>query len=565
MAAPTATRATSAAGDARSWTPRGLDDTEIRILLAAAMVVSVALGLWFSRDTAFSADEVSWFSTSPHLDPRGALEPYNGHLILTTRLVYAAIFNAFGPDYISFRLLTAGAVVLTAGLFFVFAERRVGALCALAPTLPLLFYGSASVHVLSGNGFTVALSLAAGIGALLALEREDRAGDIGACLLLSLAVATYTVGLSFIVGAGTLILIGKDRWRRIWVFVVPGLLYAAWLLWSRHLDTGASDITENQVAISNLLLAPDWAFDSLRSAGSALLGLDYDFGGEGPALDTPWGPVVAAIALVALGWRLSRGKISKWLWAAMAVAASMWLIEAVAAQPPSRVPDHPRYVLPVTIAILLVAVEAFRGTRLGRRGVIVVYLVVAVSLATNIALLRDSSRQLRTVATRTRTELSAFELAGGRIGPGSTAGLLGARLRATGGQKYEEAVEQFGSPGFSLATLRAQAEGVREHADAVLADSFGLHLQPTSTPPRDCRRVAGKPGEGTVFRVPSGGAVLRANGSPSELRLRRFGSAFTVEAGTLEPGTPAALVLPSDSAPDPWYASTPASAVEVCK
>ena len=346
------------------------------------MVVSAVLGLWFSRDTTFSVDEFRIFLSSPHLDLRGAIEPLNGHLILTTRLVYAAILDVFGPDYLSFRLLATGAVLLTAGLFFEFAQRRIGAVAALAPTLVLLLYGSDAYHVIVGNAFTVLLPLAAGLGALLALEREDLGGDIGACLLLCLAVATYSVGLAFLAGAAVLILIGSDRWRRAWVFLVPALIYAAWLVWS---STATSDVvgstTTSQVQISNLLLVPSWAFNALATVGSALLGLDYNYSESGsglPTLDTSWGPVVAVVAIAALGWRLWRGDVSKWLWAVMAIPAALWVIGAAAALPPIRVPQKSEYVFPGTIAVLLVAVEAARGLRFGRGTTIVLYGAAAI-------------------------------------------------------------------------------------------------------------------------------------------------------------------------------------------
>ena len=210
---------------------------------------------------------------------------------------------------------------MTTALFFVFARRRVGALAALAPTLVLLFFGSDSLHAISGNGFTILLTQAAGIGALLALEREDRRGDALACALLLLALATYSEGLPFVVGAAVLILLGPDRRRRAWVFLIPAVLYGAWLLWSHNRVGGA----EGNVTLSNLLLAPNWAFNSLASSGASLLGLNY------PRLGTGWGPTVAVLALLALGLRLWQGSIPRFLWATMAVLGTLWLMGAAAA------------------------------------------------------------------------------------------------------------------------------------------------------------------------------------------------------------------------------------------
>src|SRR5215210_1965254 len=133
-AAPTTLRV----GEARSWAPAWIGEAQIRLAVAGAMVVSAALCLWLSRGLTFTIDQITWFSFSPHLDLRAAIEPYNGHLIATTRLLTAAIVDAFGAGYLPFRLIVTATVLLTAGLFFEFARRRIGAIAALAPTLVLL-------------------------------------------------------------------------------------------------------------------------------------------------------------------------------------------------------------------------------------------------------------------------------------------------------------------------------------------------------------------------------------------------------------------------------------------
>ena len=287
------------------------------------MVGAILLGVYLGRDTTFQPDEIYLFSATPHLDLRGALEPHNGHLILVPRLVFAAILNSSGADYLPIRLLGIGSVLLASGLFFVFARRRVGALAALAPTLVLLFFGSAYPHSIAGSGFAILFTQAAGITALLALDREDRRGDVLACALLVLALATYSEGIPFVVGAAVLILLGADSRRRIWVFLVPAVLYAAWFLWSHNRAGGA----EGDVSLSNLLLFPNWAFNSLATTGSSLVGLNY------PQLGFGWGPVIALAALFALGLRLRQLPISRFLWTTMAVLVALWLIGAAAAHP----------------------------------------------------------------------------------------------------------------------------------------------------------------------------------------------------------------------------------------
>jgi hypothetical protein len=578
---------------------------EVRIALGGAMVVSAVLGLWFSRGTTVGTDWLYAFSSTPHLDLRGAIEPENGHLVLTGRLAHAAVLHLFGAGDLPYRLLTAASVLLTAGLFFVFARQRIGPVAALAPTLVLLFYGSDAEHVISGNGFIFMLALAAGIGALLALERDDLSGDLGACLLLCLAIATYSVGLAFVAGAAVLIMIGADRWRRAWVFIVPALLYGAWFLWSRAAGAGVSSPeTEGGLQASNLLLVPNWALNSLGAVGSSLMGLNYQY----PPSANSWGPLVAVVTLVALGWRLLRGRVPRWLWAGMALPAFLWTIEAMAAAPPARVPQSSRYLLSGAIAVLIVAAEAARDVRLARGGVIALYVVAAIGVSTNIALLQDGQKKLRAKEATAQPELTAVEIAGGRVGPQPPAlsnvpwvmrvtgqpdpnravsrPAAGGRARlwtgppgrpylATG---YMEAVREFGSPALSLPELRAQPELPRERVDAYLVDSLGLHLQPTSRPGSHCQQITPNTAQATGggsqslqrfntavrFKLPAGGVVLVTRGQSAPLRLRRFGTFFSVQVGMLQPGVPMALRIPRDSAPDAWCASIPSSAVLAC-
>jgi len=85
-------------GQTQSWAPARVGRTEVRLVLLAAMVASAALGLWFSRNTTFSVDEFRVFIDSAHVDLHELLEPFNGHLILTTRLLYAAFCSLGAVD-----------------------------------------------------------------------------------------------------------------------------------------------------------------------------------------------------------------------------------------------------------------------------------------------------------------------------------------------------------------------------------------------------------------------------------------------------------------------------------
>lgn len=536
-------------------------------VLAAAIAASFAVILYLSRGTTLSIDELVWFVESPGLDLDAALQPHGGHLTFTSRVLYGFLFEALGPDYLTFRILAAATVALTATLFFAYASRRVGRLPALAPSLVLLFFGSDSLHVLQGNGFTVLLALACGLGALLALERNDRTGDALACVLLCLGVLTYTVALAFVAGVALLVLADARRWSRIWIPLVPLVIYAAWWVWS----LGLSNSAESALILSNVLLIPATTFESLGSALSALTGLNYEF------VTTSAGPALALLYLLALGWLATRRPLPHAFWILLAIPLVLWAMVALAK---FRKPSDPRYLFPSSIAILVVSVEALRGMRWSRAGLIALGAAAVFGVCTNLALLRDAGRQLRDVYTPTvRAELAAIEIAGERADPAfeprdvvgiqSPLFLPFAEIAARGEPPtaaYLAAAADLGSPAFTPEALAAQAEPFRVRADAVLVGALGLGLGPlpSGTAPRRCRTVSAAPGEDVSFALPGGGAVLRAAGESQTVRVSRFASTRSVALGEITPGRPAVLRAPVDDVAVPWRVQVSGGAVGVC-
>ena len=149
------------------------------VVLALAIAAFAVLALHQTRGTTFYVDEVNFFQSSHGLEPRWLLAPLNGHLLALPRAIYAICFWLFGPAYLPFRIIQIAGVALVIVLFFAFARRRIGAV-ALAPALVLLFFGSSWETVLSPIGIPNIWALAAGLGALLALERGDRRGYVSA-------------------------------------------------------------------------------------------------------------------------------------------------------------------------------------------------------------------------------------------------------------------------------------------------------------------------------------------------------------------------------------------------
>jgi hypothetical protein len=525
--------------------------------------------IWFSHGSTFTLDELFWLMGTPNLDLSDALQPHNGHLIFVSRVLYKLILETVGTDYLTFRLLGVGAAVLTAALLFAYVSRRISKLVALAPALVLLFFGSDYVHLLTGNAFTVLGSVACGLGALLLIERGDRAGDAGACALLCVGVATYSVALTFVAGIAVGLLIGGDRWRRIWVVILPAVLYGAWWLYAQGLEGDP----QSQTTLVNLLTLPSWAFQSLSSMLGAVTGLDFDFGGDS-ALRA--GPTLAVIAFVALGWRLSRGRIAIWFWGAIGVVVSLWVIGVLAAGF-VRQPDNARYLTPLMVSAFLVAAWAAAGTRWTRGRLICLFVVAALGVLTNIDQLRVGGDTLRAFAQTNGVQLGALDLAGSAaaadtdlVAAAEAAGVsppytIPGAPGSTPVDSYNAFRDRYGAIGFSAEQIRAEDETQRTLVDSILVEALGIAPRPAGAAPAGSPCQALGPGTTTASIPIPGGANVNLIGTAGagELLLRRFADSGGISVGPVSQAGAQELQVPADGDPDPWQLSATVP-IKVC-
>ncbi|MGH2993541.1 MAG: hypothetical protein ACRDL1_08385, partial [Solirubrobacterales bacterium] len=516
-------------------TSRGLELTDrlCWFALGAAMAAAAALILYLTRGTTFFPDEIDWVYATPNLSAGDVLEPHNGHLIATTRLVYKAILETVGVEYIVFRVLAVLALLLSAGLFYALARRRIGALPALAPTLVLLFLGSAPVHVTSPVGFSPVFSIAAGLAALLALERGDRRGDLAACALITLSLATYSTGLAFLVGVAISVLLRPGRLRRAWIFLVPLVLYAAWWLWALTSESSVS----GEASPFNILLIPNWVADSLAVVLAALTGLGYEFADPAaPGVSLGWGRMLAALAVVALVLRIRRGDNPPSLWVSLGIVLAYWSLGGLVAGSFARTPEAARFIYPGAVGVLLVATAAGGRIRFSRLGLAVLFTAVAFSLATNLALLRDGAAQSREDRSPpTRAYFAVLELARGHVDPNFAVMPPEVSPVASPAATYFAVADRYGSLAFSLSDLERKPESVRQSADHYLASALALRLEASSRPDAGCRRLrTGQPGAPVGFELPRGGASMRVRAvGPAAVSLGRFATLPSVEAGEL--------------------------------
>jgi hypothetical protein len=384
-----------------------------------------------------------------------------------------------------------------------------------------------------------------------------------ACVALCVAVATFSIALAFVFGAAIYVLIGRDRWSRAWVVLVPVALYGAWWLWSLSEPSSS----ESAARISNVLLIPNFVAESAAVMGTALTGLGYAFDGGSDS----WyaiGRPLAAIGFVLLGVKLTRGNVPRSLWVALGLAFALWTLGALTAGP-ARAPHASRYVFSGSVAVLLVATAAAGGIRFSRAGLAALFAVAAVAVAGNLALLRDGSHVFRLEYSPTvRANLAMVELARDRVDPEYNAVRHVPQMiynPFTAGA-YLDAVDAYGSPAFSPAEVAAQGEAIREGADLALTETLGVRVTAAPGGPHAACRTERAGGSGGIaFEVPRGGADLRIRAAaPSPVEVGRFGARPSVRAGTAAPGEWVRLKIPADGSPAPWRAAVKASSVEVC-
>lgn len=541
-------------------------DRNAAIVLAAAIVLYAVLAIYLTRGATFAFDGMTWFAKAADgFAANVILEPHNGHLIALTRLLYAGTVRVFGPDEFVIGLARIFAVSASAVLLFVLLKRRLSPFVALVPTLLILFLGSTPV-LLDSNVAVFAQTTALGLGAFLALERGDRFGDALACVLLVLAVLSFSLGVPFVVGAAVLIAPGADRFRRAWVVLIPLVVYGAWFVWAQKFQTpgfqlggGGPEVT----SFSNILLAPRFGADSLAAALAALTGLGHDFSSTsvgGSLIPLGWGRVLAVAFVWIVAWRIALAGITSRTAAFIAVLLAYWAAGALTVSV-LRVPEIDRYVFTAAILCVLIAAETVRGIPLRRNWYLMLIGVAILALPANLAQMRVTGAAIRDRSDAVRAQLAAVTLERDRIGPDFR--LSDDLLIPVDAGSYFGAADRYGSVAFSEDQLLDQPPVIRERVDTTLGRILTPRVAEGAAPHGRCELQQGMDGSVDVT-LPSGGAVLRAT-SEGRVGLRRFGDAATIEAGSLAPGRFATLAIPPDASAQPWIATVEGpSTVTVC-
>jgi hypothetical protein len=535
--------------------------TAPEIGLIVVLVAAFALNLWARHGDYFFYDEygivIHFYSLSD------LLHPSNGHPLVMWLSLYYLMRDVFGlGSALPYELVGIAAGLFAAGLLFVEVRRRAGAWAGLVAAILLLFIASGIDILFWSFELAFAGSVSAGIGAVMALDRDDRRGDVVALVLLVVAVFFLLVGLPFVAAAATAVLIAEDgrswggKLRRLALVVGPVLvLFVIWYLAYGHLSP-------SRITSDNVLAAPGFVLGGLGSTLAFLVGAGIS---PRTAAASEWAIPLLAAGLALAAWRWFRGPaVSRriWIWAVALLA--LWVLTAVG-NPLDGVPDTGRYLWPSAALIILIAAELVRGLRLGWPAVGLALLLVVCSVLGSRGAFDEARFKLNPEATNLRANLGALEIARDTVDPKLQLieEVVGSPFEGeVDAGSYFKSADLYGTPAYSPERILALPEIQRANVDRVLRAALPVTLIPE----------AAKPAARSSCVELQAGSELTARRSlwvqggvgGAALGLRRFGDEFA-SVGEVGSGQSALVSIPRDRSSVPWRLQVTSGDAEVCQ
>ncbi|HEX5610177.1 MAG TPA: hypothetical protein VFX45_08810 [Solirubrobacterales bacterium] len=537
-------------GSGRGWaaellTPRGLPI----VALALAVVVSGILLISYDSQLTFIADDWMLLVKRHGWSADYFLHPFHGNVVIGPAFVYKLLQETFGMGSATPYYCVAIATFLaSAVLLFVYLRRRVGDWLALFAAVLILFLGAAFEDLLFAFQIGYFTAAAAGLGALIALDREDDRGDAIACALLSVSVVFSSVGLAFVAGAVVDLALGRrPRARRSYIALVPIGLYVLWWL-------GWGHVAGQHVSGHNILTTPEFVFKAASAGIVSLLGLATGDGSEPSQPHLIWGEILFVIGLLAIAARIVKdGKVSRGLGIALAIGFTFWVLAGVN-RDVSRLPTSSRFQYPSAIFVLLITAELLRGIRLPRPVVVAAAAGTVLAAIAGMSLLqREHEERWAPYADSLHSSLAAVEIAGDSANPQFPV-FFPPDIEAPA-RWYLSSAREFGSPAFSEAQLEARPATERASADLTIAQALGLALGPPRPGDRtlNCQTLQASAAGYTGITLLRGGFKLTNRaGQPIEVLLSRFADELSVDLGPVPAGATTFLQIPPDNGRRAW-------------
>lgn len=499
------------------------------LVLAALMALATALILYLGRGLNFYADEWIFIMYRDGHDVINFISSYAGHLLLWPTAVYAFLFHAVGlQHYFIYRIVGIPLFLACSLLVYLLARRRIGDVAALAPAGLLLFLGSGWMDILWPMQIVYTGALAFGMGALLALEREDLLGDALACLSLTICLGWSGLAVPFVPAVATGLLVRRRFWRSAWVFVVPAALYMLW----------AQTYGEQHVTYALLGELPHFL---LKISGTGVAGIGGLPNPAGRFLLVPLA-VLVAIRLRALRWE------SALAWEALVLVTAFWGVTALA-----RLGVHeaasPRYVYPSVVFLLLLAVGLAPRGAPGRRATVAILALGALCLPLNLAELGHGRDKLKSVTDVVSAELGAMQLARDRVSPEYSPWLDGFPGVVKAAPLFAATDRYASSPVDTPAEIAAAPEQARRRADATSIGALRVRLTAVhGGRPRGGSCVVAN-GSGIELAAPAAATEVSIESSSAQVNvgLRRFASRYRPLSHAVPPGSRRLLTIPEDA------------------
>ncbi len=562
-----------------AWARRVGEERLAYAVLALAFALVAVLILVWTRGNTFINDEWSYLVVFRGWNLETLLHPQNGHLIAIPLVIYKILFGTVGADsHVPYQVVTIVLHLIVATLFFALIRRRVPLGVAVGLTLLVIFFGAGWDTLMGAYEIPNLSGMAAGLGMLLALQRRTRGGDIAACVLLTLCLGSFSVGIAFALGALlSLLLAGRAERRRIWIVLIPGLAYVAWFIWARKFGQG--EITVESV--SSVFAA---AADQVAAIVAAITGLFRVPGSVGlPVAVEPrsdWGYPLTIVLVGLVVFHVRRAPRSIYFWTLVATIL-LYLALVAFGLSPARAPSASRYLYMGSIISLLLIAELAREIRWTTVLGLLATTVLALSLLANASTLRAGARVFQVEGETNRATLGALEIARAKVNTDLPAEDVEKTTHSHPDMlfpiwAYFELTEAEGSPAYSLAELEAAGGIAREAADQELIRTLEVEVTPRVIPKinrrgpapqllsesnghahaRDaCVVLSPEKGHTANFQLslPQGGfSYLTSPKTRVVIKLARFadapGNELTPVAGSGE------VAIPTDSAPAPWRA-----------
>lgn len=528
------------------------------VLLGLALLAAAWVLLDYAHGLAPFQDSWEFLMHRRGLSVDALMRPHNEHIVVIPVAIEQLLLRVFGmgsatPEFVVLTVL----LLATAALVFVYVRRRMGAWPALMAAVILLFLGPAWQVLLWPFEIGFVGSVLFGLAMLLALDREDRRGDIVACASLAIAIGFSSLGVAFALGAAVDVFQRRRSLglRRAYVFVVPLLFYLAWY-------GGWGHDAEGHLSLHNVLVSPRFVVEGLAASVDSVLALSTI--ADEAVGRSSWGFVILAIlaVLIVVGWRRGR-PFSPRLWPVAASAAAFWFLAAFNYFP-GREAYSSRYLYAGAAFLLLIAADLLKGVRIGRVPLLAAAALTAVVIGFNLVPLREGRDFLRAQTVLTRSDLAAIEIAQRSVEPSFalTPEIGGTSfLNEIEAGNYLSAEREYGSPAYTPAELAKAPEAGRVQADVVLVNALPLTSETVASsgvsagPDGRCVTVQGGRGAATPA-LPLRPGLTRielAPGDPGTIRLRRFaGEEYPLVSEGVPGGSTTLLRIPGDRVARPW-------------